>query len=109
MTLMRKFWSLLLTGLVAGSVSVGAHAESCPRPAQRPFRIFDATAYVGRPDMSRYGIEPIHIIDRGLWPDGANQAGPPDAGPGQALSRRPAARQCADRARYRALEFCRQR
>jgi hypothetical protein len=78
MTLVRKFWSLLLTGLVAGSVSVGAHAQSCPRPTPRPFRIFDATAYLGKPDLTRYGIEPIHIIDRGLWPDGANQAGPPD-------------------------------
>jgi hypothetical protein len=78
MTLMRHLWTLLLTGLVAGSVSISAHAQSCPRPAQRPFRIFDATAYVGRPDWSREGIEPIHIIDRGLWPDGAGASGPPD-------------------------------
>jgi len=78
MTFIRKFWSLLLTGLLAGSVSTAASAQSCGRPAGRPFRIFDATAYVGRPDWSRYGIEPIHIVDRGLWPEGAGRSGPPD-------------------------------
>jgi len=78
MTLIRKFWSLLFTVLLAGSVSTAAQAQSCARPAARPFRIFDATAYVGRPDLSRYGIEPIHIVDRGLWPEGAGRSGPPD-------------------------------
>ncbi|HEV2815918.1 MAG TPA: hypothetical protein VGW40_01650 [Allosphingosinicella sp.] len=78
MTLIRKFWSLLFTVLLAGSVSTAAQAQSCSRPAPRPFRIFDATAYVGRPDWSRYGIEPIHIVDRGLWPEGAGRSGPPD-------------------------------
>jgi hypothetical protein len=78
MTLIRKFWSLLFTVLLAGSVSTAAQGQSCSRPAARPFRIFDATAYVGRPDWSRYGIEPIHIVDRGLWPEGAGRSGPPD-------------------------------
>jgi hypothetical protein len=67
---LRHLLALLLTSLLAGSVAVSAQPPSCPRPAQRPFRIFDATAYIGRPDMSRYGIEPIHIIDRGIWPNG---------------------------------------
>lgn len=74
----RKFWSLLFTMLLAGSVSTAAQAQSCPKPANRPFRIFDATAYVGRPDWRRLGIEPIHVIDRGVWPDGAGRFGPPD-------------------------------
>lgn len=78
MTLIRKFWSLLFTVLLAGSVSTAAQAQPCSRPAARPFRIFDATAYVGKPDLSRFGIEPIHIVDRGLWPEGAGRSGPPD-------------------------------
>lgn len=78
MRLMQKFWSLLLTGFLAGSAFTAVHAQSCPRPAQRAFRIFDATAYIGKPDLSRYGIEPIHLIDRGLWPEGAGRSGPPD-------------------------------
>lgn len=78
MNLMKKFCCLLLTGLLAGSVSTVAQAQTCARPVERPFRIFDATAYIGRPDLSRYGIEPIHIIDRGVWPDGAGRFGPPD-------------------------------
>jgi hypothetical protein len=77
MTLIRKIVSLFLTGLLAGSVSTAAQAQSCGRPANRPFRIFDATAYVGRPDWSRYGIEPIHIVDRGIWADG-RRSGPTD-------------------------------
>jgi hypothetical protein len=74
---MRHLWALLLTTLLAGSVSLSAQVPSCSRPVQRPFRIFDATAYIGRPDFSRYGMEPIHIVDRGIWPDG-RRSGPPD-------------------------------
>ena len=78
MKLLQKVLTLLLTGLLAGSVSNAAQAQSCGRPANRPFQIFDATAYVGRPDWSRYGIRPIHIVDRGLWPASQGRSGPPD-------------------------------
>jgi len=38
MTLIRKFWSLLFTVLLAGSVSTAAQAQSCARPALPQFR-----------------------------------------------------------------------
>ena len=78
MKAIRKFWSLLFTVFLAGSVSTAAEPQSCARPASRPFRVFDATLYVGKPDLSRYGIEPIHVVDRGLWPEAAGRSGPPD-------------------------------
>ena len=78
MKLIRLFWTLLFTVLLAGSASTAAGPQSCARPVARPFRIFDGTAYLGRPDLGRYGMEPIHIIDRGLWPEGAGRSGPPD-------------------------------
>lgn len=78
MKLIQKFWALLLTGFLAGSVSTVAQAQPCARPADRPFRIFDGTLYLNKPSLARYGIEPIHIIDRDLWPDGAGRFGPPD-------------------------------
>lgn len=78
MTLIRRFLPLLFTVLLTGSVSTGAEPQSCSRPANRPFRVFNATLYVGTPDLSRYGIEPIHVVDRGLWPEGAGRSGPPD-------------------------------
>jgi len=80
MTFIQKFWALLLTVLLAGSVSTVAQAQSCARPVERGFRIFEGTWYVGKPNLSHLGIEPIHIIDRGLWPDGAGRTGPPDLG-----------------------------
>lgn len=78
MRLIAKFWALLFTVLLTGSVSTAAAPQSCARPVNRPFRVFDGTLYVGKPDLSRYGIEPIHIVDRGLWPEGAGRSGPPD-------------------------------
>lgn len=78
MTLVRKFWALLLTVLLAGSVSTVAQAQSCARPVDRGFRIFDGLMYVSKPDWSHLGIEPIHIIDRGLWLDNRRRRGPPD-------------------------------
>lgn len=58
----------LLLGLSAPALAQAG--RSCAPPANRaPFRVFDGLIFYGKPDLSRYGIEPIHIADRGFWPN----------------------------------------
>lgn len=51
--------------LVAFILCVGAATASEPTPKLLPpheFKVFDGTLYRGKPDMTRYGIEPIEVL-----------------------------------------------
>jgi hypothetical protein len=51
--------------------------ESCG-PKHPGFRVFDATAYRGKPELARLGIRPLHIIGhQTIWPRGASPTTPP--------------------------------
>ena len=42
-----------------------------PAVVARGFEVFDGTAYVGKPDMSAYGVKPVHIVySARFWPEG---------------------------------------
>ncbi len=49
-----------------------------PRAANAPFHVFNGMSFAGQPDLSRYGFEPVHIIDRGVWRNENDHRGPPD-------------------------------
>lgn len=55
-----------------------ARGAGCARSVNRPFRVFDGLLLTGKPDLSPYGIEPIHIVDRGIWRPGADRHSAPD-------------------------------
>ena len=78
-----KFRTLLcafvLSLLVLGGIKPEpARGAGCPRTVNRPFRVFDGLLLTGRPDLSALGMEPVHIVDRGIWRDAANRLSPPD-------------------------------
>jgi hypothetical protein len=74
----------LLTAAAAALIGLGSpsnqdiQAACAPRPAGAPFRVFNGMFFAGQPDLRRYGMEPIHIIDRGIWRNEADRRGPPD-------------------------------
>jgi hypothetical protein len=61
----------------AGAAFAQAPA-SCAPPSNRPFRVFDGLNFTGKPDLSRLGLAPIHIVDRGIWRDENDRASRPD-------------------------------
>ena len=67
----------LFLGVAAPAVAQTA-APCPPAPHRGPFRVFDGLLFAEKPDLSRYGLEPIHIIDRDIWPDDNDRRGPPD-------------------------------
>lgn len=68
---MCLFVVLLLT-------SASAHAQqACAKPAsKRPFRVFDATLYAGKPSLAAVGIEPLHQVGPDIGGFQRNKAGP---------------------------------
>ena len=44
----------------------------------RTFVVFDGTLYAKKPDLSKHGIKPIAIVDRGIWPANAGKDATPD-------------------------------
>lgn len=70
----------LLHGFAASALTIPLPACAHEQATRRRFRIFNATVYTGRPDLSRWGIEPIHLIDRGIWAGGRGPAGVVDPG-----------------------------
>jgi len=67
--------SLLLFGTNLAIYSDSTHgSDVCgdiggidKRDSPRKFSIFDATAYLKKPDLSSLGIKPMKILDRGFW------------------------------------------
>ena len=59
----------LLGALALWLSLAGATFTAHAGESERCFRVFDATAYQAKPDLSRYGIEPAHVIYgvRQLW------------------------------------------
>ncbi len=65
----------LLTTLPSGPI------ESNPGRSGRPFVVFDGTLYRHKPDLLRYGIQPIRIIYEGqLWNPGQDKDQLPERG-----------------------------
>jgi hypothetical protein len=72
--------------LIAVALLVGAPssdfaqtpAQCRPTAHRGPFRDFDGLIYTNKPNLSSNDIEPIHIVDRGIWPNEADHRGPPD-------------------------------
>lgn len=63
-----KMWSVLIGLLVQSSMGNPATAGGPVQDARPQFRVFDATAYMGKPDMEQYGIEKLPVIYSGqLW------------------------------------------
>ena len=44
----------------------------------QPFQFFDGLIYNAKPSLSKYGLKPILIVDRGIWPAGGSHSSPPD-------------------------------
>jgi hypothetical protein len=61
------------------------HAAVCPPRHRAPFRVFDGLIYADKPNLASAGLEPIHLVDRGIWADEAHRSG---AAPDPALVRR---------------------
>jgi hypothetical protein len=74
----------MLTAAAAALLGLGSPsnqeipAACAPRPANAPFRVFNGMSFAGQPDLRRYGLEPIHIVDRGIWRNEADRRAPPD-------------------------------
>lgn len=67
----------LLLGVMTPSPAPSA--ATCPAPHRGPFRVFDGLIYAQKPDLSRQGLRPIHLIDRNIWADESRRtSGPPD-------------------------------
>lgn len=80
MTILRsalKALAVLLVGTWAVPAAAQA-AQYCPKPVERGFRVFEFLNYAGRPDLRRYGMEPVTIVDRGIWAPGIPRTGRPD-------------------------------
>lgn len=67
-----------LLAALAGACVVPASAGRSV-PANRRFAIFNGMFYRDQPDLAPYGFQPIHIVDRGIWPEGVGRQGEPDA------------------------------
>lgn len=76
--LLRNISAFLSCWALAGLFAAPAAAKGCAKPANRAFRMFNALAYANQPDMARFGLEPIHIVDRGIWREGAPRTSAPD-------------------------------
>src|SRR6185503_2313905 len=78
--------SLLRLTVIAVALLVGAPtsdyaqppAQCSPGAHRGPFRVFDGMIHANKPSLASAGLEPIHIIDRGLWPNDADRRAPPD-------------------------------
>ena len=58
-------------GLVIWLLFLGATGLAQSIPSPKPFLVFDGTAFVGKPDISTYGVKPIHIVYAArFWPEG---------------------------------------
>lgn len=61
--------------------SVAAQArspETCKPKYSRSFKVFNGLAFAGQPDLKPFGLQPVHIVDRGIWKAGASRADRPD-------------------------------
>ncbi len=84
----RKIWeanaphfALLLGAMICSSAAFAAEECSDAQLSARrmqPFLMFDGTLFQKKPDVSKYGIKPLTIIDRGIWPAGASNTSAPD-------------------------------
>ncbi|TRD11414.1 hypothetical protein FGU71_05790 [Erythrobacter insulae] len=63
-----------------GASALGASALArCPAFGQTAkFKVFDELLYPNKPDLAQFGISPIHIIDRGIWPKDTSHFEDPD-------------------------------
>jgi len=68
----------ITTGALLAFSAVPAQAEECAKPKNRPFQVFNALFFSGQPDLTRYGLKPIHVANRGIWAPGISRTGPPD-------------------------------
>lgn len=74
---------IAVLGIALVPADIALSAEDCgnqrskARGAQS-FLIFDGTLYRNKPDLSKHGIKPIVIIDRGIWPLGGDKDAAPD-------------------------------
>lgn len=79
---MAMFTTMLTAAAAFLSSIIGAPpavaVDCAPRAANAAFRVFNGMSFAGQPDLSRYGFEPIHIIDRGVWRNEDDHRGPPD-------------------------------
>lgn len=63
-----------------GAAALGAAALTrIPAVGQSTkFKVFNGLLYSDMPDLADYGISPIHIIDRGIWPKQTSHFEDPD-------------------------------
>lgn len=66
---------LALIGLCLTVCSASAAPACAPRKGTS-FKVFDGRFDAGKPDLQRFGMLPIHVIDRGIWNDEAHPSIP---------------------------------
>jgi hypothetical protein len=54
---------------VSSAASQNVKTPACLTPRSKQFRVFDSLGHEQKPDLSRQGMQPIHVIDRGFWLD----------------------------------------
>lgn len=69
---------MLGTALALLLAPSAAATATCAKPVERGFRVYNGLSYTGQPDLNRFGLRPIHIVDRGIWPEGASRKSAPD-------------------------------
>lgn len=80
---MKRLFQLFAVVLIAPLVvfaGVPAHAENCQKRVERPFMVFNSLFFDGQPDMSKYGMRPIYVVDRDIWAPSVPRTGPADLG-----------------------------
>jgi len=107
-------WTALLTGFV-GLVSAATQmpAPKAPlltagevAPAKREFRVFDATLYQRKPDLSVSGVRPLHIAyEPRLFTDSARATRALDAMPTDGLMRAQAEAARTSRSEYLVIDI----
>jgi hypothetical protein len=78
MQLHARLLGPMAAAMLSACMAVPTVAKDCPRSQNRGFKVFNALAYAGQPDMGAYGMRPIHLADRGIWREGASRQSPPD-------------------------------
>lgn len=78
------FDSLVMVTLVSLTITL----SGCSSKRERPFVVYDALLFVGKPDLASYGFKKNHIIYTWyLWPPGTDLNNPPNPLPNEEYAR----------------------
>jgi len=68
--------ALLAATVLNAAESCGPAFDGVRSGGTRGFVIYNGLNYLGMPDLTRFGIQRIRIVDRGIWPGAGEQSTP---------------------------------